>query len=351
MVDQRPLTAQETPRPWWHLAPWPIHTLHEDGTPTAPNRELCAALGLGHSASSNGGGLLPLVPSGTQRLIHQAVHEPAPPSAYRELALSYRHRNGTPMMAHAARIGPLDGTHPPLVMLEGLEPRPPIERASLQARLGALIAHDLNNVFTVARSFIDLSLRRRLPIERATPYLERAIGAINHGIRLNEILQTFSHPEVLGPLETCDLHTLIEEMRPFIGRLLQPGPAWQIDVAPGLDPIEARRTGLQRLLLDLCVNAYRAWPRTSTLCLELRPTPGNAGHLLIKAYPLGHAPPQGLPPRFDALFCRRQVSPSARRDPLFIDGILPHRQVAIDISASALSAWLHTDPPGQAARH
>ncbi len=341
MQPQHPSTAAQANQPWWHVAPWPIHALREDGTPTQPNRELAIALGLDAGQLNDTEALLSLVPRSTRRALADALTEGSQHLPYRELPLSYRHRNGTPMMAHAARVGPLYGHHRPLVMLEGLEPRPPIERAALQARLGALIAHDYNNIFTVARSFIDLS--QRPDFERRTQdFLTRATGALDHGIRLNELFQTFCHPEVLGPLESCDLGELMEELRPFIGRLLQPGPTWQIDVAPGLQPIEVRRPGLQRLILDLCVNAFRSWPRSPILYLELRPTPGNAHHLLIKAHPTHDQPSSDLPPRFDALFCRRQISAHQRRDPLFIEGILPQRKVAIDISSRALTAWLAT---------
>lgn len=150
-----------------------------------------------------------------------------------------------------------------------------LDRARLQHLLTKVIAHDLNNVFTIAQSYVDLTLRLVPPRPQEEEFLKRALRAIRRGVRLNEILHTISADEHL-PAEECSLEELMEALHPVLDRLYAEGPSWRIQVAEDLPLLHTHHVSLTRFLVDLSANAFLRWNHGDELLLHIAPTAENA---------------------------------------------------------------------------
>lgn len=147
-----------------------------------------------------------------------------------------------------------------------------VSRSDLQARLARVIGHDLNNIFTISQSYIELILRQPPEPDQLTDFLGRVLRAIRRGVHLNELLHTIGADHHLPP-EECLLNEIISPLEPLIARLETPGPRWTFACAPDLPIIYSHPVELTRLIVDLCVNATGRWPTSETMHLKVTSGP------------------------------------------------------------------------------
>lgn len=325
---------------WLDVAPWPIHLLDSRGLPIRPNPTLAALLGYSIQELDRMT-LRRSIPSRTrQRLAEcgRAISKSNPPP-YVEAALSYHHRDGSEIRVRRARISPIKtDAGPALVMLAGLARPQATTRAEIQARFSRLIAHDFNNVFTIAQSYVDLARRQSTTTRLAMDYLERAARAIRRGIDLNEHLQTIALHDKL-PVDLSSFNDVIDVIRLYLPRLLSPGPKWSIYAQQSLPPLLSHPILLTRFFIDLCVNAQLRWPHSTELSLDVRRAPGNYSAIMIHISPPAEtAPPLPLP--FQLYLCRHDLFSTVQLDPLFVHGIIERHPISIDCSDEAVVALL-----------
>ncbi len=344
MEYPRPPSTQAALEQWLDIAPWPMHFVDQRAVPLAVNPALTALLGF-EAQEMTRQQLRQCMPTRTRRRLREAIEELSQrdqPEPFVELPLIYLHRDGSELCAQRARVSlqsPGQATF--LVMLAGVEAAEGLNRAELQARLCRLVTHDLNNGFTVAQSFVDLTRRQRPRYEQARDYLDRAARALRRSIEISRMLAiiTVDHPL---PYEEVALAEEATALRAFIPRLFSPGPQWSIHCENDLPLVMSHPIYIRRLLLDLSINARLRWPHSGELSMEIRTSRGEENTILIRVTPSATASPAHMIP-FRLFFTRADPFTQVIEDPLFIRGILRHHRVPIDAADDGITAILSTD--------
>ncbi len=330
-------------RRWIELAPWPIHLLDIRGRPQRPNPELAALLGYGVDELDQSTLFEALTPESRTRLA-ECRHPSTTDRPFVELKLVYRHRTDIEIEARNARVGPLDDDQtPPLVMLSDVAPSRRLRRADIQSRFARLIAHDLNNVFTIAQSYVDLAHRQSPSARLAIEYLERAANAIQRGIRTSKQLQTLALDKGF-PIEESDVGDAVRHLQTFLPRLLPTGPRWSFDCASSLPTVMSHPALLSRFALDFAINGHRRWPHARRLELNVRHSPGEQPAVLLRIEPADETIAAGLPIPFRLFLCRPDPFSPAQTEPLFVSGIIDDERISIDATDDALTALIPAHP-------
>jgi signal transduction histidine kinase/ActR/RegA family two-component response regulator len=153
------------------------------------------------------------------------------------------------------------------------------ERIALEAKLGEAqrmeavgqlaggVAHDFNNILTAIRGFSELAAMPDLePTERAA-HLETIITNADRAADLTRGLLAFSRRQLLQP-RVLDPASVVEGIAPMLRRLLGPGIVLVIEAPAALGQVRVDPGQLERILLDLAVNARDAMPAGGSLRIE-----------------------------------------------------------------------------------
>ncbi len=136
-------------------------------------------------------------------------------------------------------------------------------------RLAGGVAHDFNNLLTAIGGYAELA-RAKLDGEEAAAEIDGVIDAAKKAANLTAQLLAFSRRQVLSP-HTFDLGEVISEMGSLVRRLI-PGTTELITVLPSSPAlVHADRSQLERVIMNLAVNAADAMPegRTGTITFEV----------------------------------------------------------------------------------
>ncbi|HEY0946830.1 MAG TPA: PAS domain S-box protein [Opitutaceae bacterium] len=132
------------------------------------------------------------------------------------------------------------------------------------------VAHDFNNVLTVIQGHASLlSIDGQLPAKVQTALAQ--IGqAAEFAAGLTRQLLAFSRRQVLqpGPLQ---LDEVVESMSRLLRRTLGENIQLGVVVEPGTPVVEADRSMLEQVLLNLAVNSRDAMPKGGHLAIRVRP--------------------------------------------------------------------------------
>jgi len=134
-------------------------------------------------------------------------------------------------------------------------------------QLAGGVAHDFNNILTVILGHIGLMKHSPEMPRRFHDALALIEQATLHGSQLTGQLLAFSRKQVLCP-SLLDLNTLVESTERMIGRVLGDGIHLHAQPAPTPMMIRADPDEIQRVLLNLVVNARDAMPDGGTLTLS-----------------------------------------------------------------------------------
>ncbi|MBA2683951.1 MAG: response regulator [Gemmatimonadaceae bacterium] len=135
-------------------------------------------------------------------------------------------------------------------------------------QLAGGMAHDFNNLLTVIKAYVQLALSE---LEDAAPLREdmQVIGdAADRAAELTRQLLAFSRQQVLMPMR-ISLKTIITGIEPMIRTLLGPEVTLVDDIERPIPDIEADRSQLEQVLVNLAVNARDAMPNGGTITFAL----------------------------------------------------------------------------------
>lgn len=144
-----------------------------------------------------------------------------------------------------------------------------LQSQKLQA-LGELaggIAHDFNNLMTVIRGSTDFLLQHPdTPAEKRNRYLHVMLETAERAASLTSQLLAFARRQPLEP-EVLDLSLRLDAVGEMLQRTLGGQYALELDLAPGLWPVEIDPTGLETALLNAVLNARDAMPMGGRICV------------------------------------------------------------------------------------
>jgi len=147
------------------------------------------------------------------------------------------------------------------------------QRLEAMGRLTGGVAHDFNNLLMVASSGLDLLDRTEDPKRRET--LKTGIRqAMDRGAALTSQLLAFSRRTALKP-RVIDMGARVEAMRMLLERSLRENIAVEVDIAPGLWPVEVDDNEFELALINIAVNARDAMPDGGKLLIHAANAPAS----------------------------------------------------------------------------
>lgn len=130
------------------------------------------------------------------------------------------------------------------------------------------VAHDLNNVLTVIRSYTDLLLHERTGLEmRPRRYAEAVKKSSLQASDLVQQLLTFSRKQVWQP-QLVNLNDIVADVVQMVNRLIGEQITIQTDLTRDPKPVEADPNQLRQLIINLAINARDAMPQGGMLTIR-----------------------------------------------------------------------------------
>lgn len=147
-------------------------------------------------------------------------------------------------------------------------------------RLAGGLAHDFNNLLTIVQGNVDLLLSPRHGFdltgasEATILKVRERIGEIGDAARkaamLTRQLLAFGRKQDLAP-RTIDVNALIEGMSPLLRRLLAEHTTLELTLAQEIGTVRADPVELERVLVNLVMNASDAMPDGGAITITTRP--------------------------------------------------------------------------------
>jgi len=131
------------------------------------------------------------------------------------------------------------------------------------------VAHDFNNLLTVILGYSELALSELSDTDPNRVRFQQIESSAETGAALTKQLLLFSRKRVISK-QIVDLREIVVEMEPMLNRLLREDIEMTVRCAPDACPVEADRSQLKQVLINLVVNAGDAMPRGGTLKIDVR---------------------------------------------------------------------------------
>jgi two-component system cell cycle sensor histidine kinase/response regulator CckA len=134
-------------------------------------------------------------------------------------------------------------------------------------RLSGGVAHDFNNLLGVILGYCE-ELQKHIPSD--DPYREAVDEIQNAGKRaasLTQQLLAFSRKQVLEP-QVLDLNTIVGEAGKMLERLIGEDISLEIVPTRQIGTVKADRSQIERVILNLAVNARDAMPQGGKVTIE-----------------------------------------------------------------------------------
>ena len=141
------------------------------------------------------------------------------------------------------------------------------ERLETVGRLAGGIAHDFNNTLAVILSYGRFVLDHLPASDPRRPDAEEVIHAAEQAARLTKQLLLFARAEE-PKLEALDLNDIISGLQGMFARTIREDIELRFALRPGALSVQADRSQLEQVLLNLVVNARDAMPTGGTLVVE-----------------------------------------------------------------------------------
>ena len=136
------------------------------------------------------------------------------------------------------------------------------EKMEAIGRLAGGVAHDFNNLLTVITGYAEILIERD-----GSEELEEIARAARQAAGLTRQLLAFSRRQVLHP-KILDLNEIVAGMESMLARIIGDDVSVGIRLAGDLAPVEADRSQLERVILNLAANARDAMPDGGALTIE-----------------------------------------------------------------------------------
>jgi PAS domain S-box-containing protein len=134
-------------------------------------------------------------------------------------------------------------------------------------RLAGGVAHDFNNMLTAIMSYSDLILSDLPPESSLRSDMVEIVKAAEKATALTRKLLAFSRQQVLRPA-MVDMNATIEGLRKMIKRLLGADIELSVQPGEGLWTLSADPTEIERVIMNLVLNARDAMPEGGRLTIE-----------------------------------------------------------------------------------
>ena len=134
-------------------------------------------------------------------------------------------------------------------------------------RLAGGVAHDFNNLLQAIKGYVDMASNQIPPDHRAAAPLEQAGNAADRAAALTTQLLTFSR-SYSTRTERLDLNAIVRGVAQIMERLIGDHIRLAVHPAPGLEGIDADRSQIEQVVMNLCINSRDAMPRGGTLTIE-----------------------------------------------------------------------------------
>ncbi|MBI5069633.1 MAG: PAS domain S-box protein [Deltaproteobacteria bacterium] len=189
-----------------------------------------------------------------------------------EFETRHRHRSGE-VREVLVKVRPVElrGRHLFLSVWEDLTERKQAEEAHRLEALGRLaggVAHDFNNLLTVILSCAD-SLREAIATG-APPASDEVEEIASAGIRARDLVRqllAFSRRQAVLA-EPLDLNALVRSSAELLRRLLGEDVDLRLELAPTLGAVRCDRAQMERVLVNLGVNARDAMPGGGRITID-----------------------------------------------------------------------------------
>jgi len=148
------------------------------------------------------------------------------------------------------------------------------DRLEAIGRLAGGIAHDFNNLLTAIVGYAE-SLQEEIP--KGAPHHDDAVEINRIALRAAELtkqLLAFSRGQVMRP-SLIDLNTVVRSSEGLLRRVLSEDFTLELALDEAIDAVEVDSGQLERVMMNLVVNARDAMPEGGTI--EIRTAPGLPG--------------------------------------------------------------------------
>jgi PAS domain S-box-containing protein len=148
------------------------------------------------------------------------------------------------------------------------------------------ISHDFNNLLNIISGYADLTAKTLPAGHPAAGHVEKITGACTRAADLIRKILTFSRGQVLR-VEPLEFGGVLREFSTLLTRILGEDIELVVCASDEAMIVEADRTQLEQILLNLCTNARQAMPHGGKLTLDARPSqveeevPGRYVHLRV----------------------------------------------------------------------
>ena len=152
------------------------------------------------------------------------------------------------------------------------------------------ISHDFNNLLNIILGHGELAVKALPASHPAAAHLDNIMGACARAADLVRKILTFSRGQVLR-VEPVEFGAVLREFSTLLTRVL--GEDVELSVTASDEPmiVEADRTQIEQILLNLCTNARQAMPKGGRLVLDARPVVGDGDdgpHVHLSVTDTGH---------------------------------------------------------------
>jgi two-component system, cell cycle sensor histidine kinase and response regulator CckA len=139
------------------------------------------------------------------------------------------------------------------------------ERLEAVGRLAGGVAHEFNSLLAVIGGFARHALDEA-ESESLRRDLTEIVDATDRAGQISRQLVTFSRDEVSQP-RVLDVNDVVERLEPMLRALIQEGVDLELSLGEGLRPVEVDHAQLERVILNLVVNASDATAEGG--CIEI----------------------------------------------------------------------------------
>jgi two-component system, cell cycle sensor histidine kinase and response regulator CckA len=141
------------------------------------------------------------------------------------------------------------------------------ERLESIGQLAGGVAHDMNNLLTIILNHTDFALENLAEDDPAGREIHEARGAAERAATLVRQLLLFAR-EGTGNVQVLDVGTIVVELEKMLARTIGEHIELHTDLADEAWPIEADRTQVEQVVMNLVVNARDAMSEGGTLTIH-----------------------------------------------------------------------------------
>jgi two-component system cell cycle sensor histidine kinase/response regulator CckA len=141
------------------------------------------------------------------------------------------------------------------------------ERLESIGQLAGGVAHDMNNLLTIILNHTDFALENLTKDDPAGREIHEARGAAERAAMLVRQLLLFAREET-GTVQVLDVGAIVGELQKMLARTIGEHISLHTDLAEGAWSIEADRTQVEQVVMNLAVNARDAMAEGGTLTIS-----------------------------------------------------------------------------------